>query len=218
LAQAGFLSRTNNISLHYSYNDGHWSDSNPDYSDAPFEDSYREHELTAIARFYWFDGLLYTSVGATESRYEYKSKEFYPNNQIEYSEGKSHSHWRGQASIGISPFAGLLVYTNIYEGVNYDDYVNLNVQYVKTFGQQAIATHIRIKDYYDVLEVLVDVDYHFTPRLSVGISLTDNEHYVSNYEWKFNTRYFVTQNISVEGVMTKYNNGDALLIGGTIRF
>lgn len=217
-AQAGFMARANNLSLHYAHNTVEMSSpSSLDVNEHYHQDSTTK-SLTAMARFFWLDGWLYTSVGATESRDKYTLNTHYNGELTESDGGEYHDHWRGQASIGISPFAGLLVYTNFYEGTNYNDRPNLNVQYLHSFDTTAIATHLRYVDYHDNNVIHLDVDYYLTQGFSIGASVEHAEHYSLESDWAINSRYFVTPTISIEGSYKDYSGGEALTFGASVRF
>ncbi|MGN0920356.1 MAG: hypothetical protein ACI4NJ_01375 [Cellvibrio sp.] len=217
-AEAGFMARTNNLSLHYAHTTTEISSYSSLDANEHYHDDSTDKSLTAMASFYWFDGWLYTSVGATESRDKYTFITHYNGEVTDSGRGEYHDHWRGQASIGISPFAGLLVYTNFYEGTNFSDSPNLNVQYLHKFETTALATHIRYVDFYDNQVVHFDVDYYLTQAFSIGASYEYTEHFPVNEDWAINSRYFITPSFSIEGAYKDYSGGEAFVFGGSFRF
>lgn len=218
LAEAAFMARAKSLSLDYSDSRSDVqgrSDLNPS---KVFTQDATDQQLTATARAYWFDGWLYTAVSIAESRVKYTVLTHTNGVLTEKISGEHHDHAYVDGSIGVSPAAGLLIYTNIYDGRSYSDSPNINVQYLHDFGGTALAAHLRYIDLYDNEVTNLQLDYYLTPRLSVGAGYEHADHYNLSYDWAINSRYFVTHNISIECSYEHYADGDAVAIGAGIRF
>lgn len=126
--------------------------------------------------------------------------------------GETNNDWGVRA--GLTPIAGLLVWTQYYDEPGYD--ANIHAKYVMPLGG---GNFLNIEGgYTDADEdnvVYANADFYFDQTFSVGAGYTD---FGDDDEFRLNTRKFFTSTISGELAYAKGDYYDAISIEGVFRF
>jgi hypothetical protein len=216
LAEAAFLERVDNISLHYT---------NSNFKETFYNIDQTEHVnyndktdiYTVMARLWWLDQTIYTSVGLTDYHRSARYKLHRTDGSIQADIYHDHPHPYWQASLGYSPVAGLLVYTNFYEEDDIEDSANINVKYLHDFGETSLVTQVHYEHLYGSDIINIDMDYFLTRAFSIGGIYQHEEDY-GDYDWAIKSRYFITPSISIDAQFTHFPDGHDLTAGVTARF
>lgn len=153
--------------------------------------------VTAGVEFYVPDTIFY---GAAEIRRE------------DYDGQSTENDWG--VRLGLTPLAGLLVWTQYYDEPGYD--ANIHAKYVMPLGG---GNFLNVEGGYtdgdnnDVFEIAGD--FYFDRTFSVGAGYTDNDY---DDGFMLRTRKFFTPEISGELEFTKWDSDDVITIGASFRF
>jgi len=205
LAEAAFLNQASSVSLTYQYSD---YDMSAEYS----KSKYRGLDIN----YYVPDTMFYVGAGIQQA----KSENYYSNN---YGSHKYETDWetRWVGRLGVAPAEGLLIWSEFYEHVKVSDYWNLNAKYVKplsngrAFGIESSYHNIESEEH----SLQVIADYYFNNRFSLGVGISHYEtDYYDDKDTLLRSRYFFTDNFSLDLTYTDQNYFDTWKIGATARF
>jgi hypothetical protein len=116
--------------------------------------------------------------------------------------------------LGLTPIAGLLVWTSYYDEPGYD--LNLHAKYVLDLGRNnAINVEAGYIDGDDNNAVYVFGDFYFDRTFSVGAGYSDE---YDDDAFTLRTRKFFTNSVSGELAYTAADDYDSFTIGGSMRF
>ncbi len=210
LAEAAFLERASNISFGHTRSDRSSDDieyRGDDFSYTLLGSDSTSDVSSLNAEVYVPGDLFYLGLGVSRRESETSSRSF--------------SDTRWNASLGLTPVDGLLVYSTFFEDQDLDKNWNLNGKYVfDTFGPT-----IAIKAGYDYDDLRVDrlslsLDYYLDRTLSVGYQRNDavesgpgdiDDHQIS-------IRKFFGDQWSLEGFYSESDVFDGFGVVATVRF
>lgn len=210
-AEAAFLRKASSLSLHYIN-----ADTEGGLIDA--ENNQRSVEIN----LYLPDSIFFIGAAVEQSKSRYR--DYYSGEDGGYPvdvELDWESTWVGR--LGVTPLDGLLVWSEFYEDVDVSDYWNLKAKYVqplannRAIGIESSFSRFDVSDG-ETLDVLVD--YYFTQALSLGagVFLYNYDDSSNEEEFMVRTRYFFTENISLDFTYRDSDFSDTWKLGGSIRF
>jgi hypothetical protein len=212
LAEAAFLERASNISLGYSRTDESYS---PDFGDNTYRISIKEEAAIGEVEFYIPNTMFYIAAGMirTESKERLTSD---LSGELEtFTEKDSNDFWR--ASLGVTPIAGLLVYSTFYEDVDLDEHWNLNAKYVMDWSGNAVNLEAVYGDFDGDYSVGLLGDFYFDRTFSVGVGYSFSEDDDED-GYTIRTRKFFTDNFSLHANYDTNDYVDSYNIGADLRF
>lgn len=116
--------------------------------------------------------------------------------------------------LGLTPIAGLLVWTQYYDEPGYD--ANIHAKYVVDLDRNNtinIEAGYTDDDYYN--DSYIIADYYFNRGFSVGVGYNET---FDNDAFLVRTNYYLTPEIAITGQFTKGDYFDALTVGASFRF
>lgn len=116
--------------------------------------------------------------------------------------------------LGVTPLAGLLVWTSYYDEPGYD--LNIHTKYVHDLGyNNSVNVEAGYIDADSGSNLYLFGDFYFNRTFSVGAGYSD---YYDNDAFTVRTRKFFTTEISGEAAFTKADDGKVFTVGGSMRF
>ncbi|QEI11527.1 putative porin [Cellvibrio japonicus] len=154
------------------------------------------------AEFYIPNSIFYAGLGVTRAKAD---------------GGSWDSQWN--ASLGVTPIDGLLVWTSFYEDVDYSDYINLNAKYVMSLGgEQALNIEGSFADADGGEEFGIAADYYIDRNLSIGTAYSYVNADEDIKDFTVRARQFFTNSLSFDLSYTFGDQDDSWGIGASYRF
>lgn len=223
--EAAFLERASNISVGYTQTSNLLKGSvyaSIDPNDEAIWADYRIKEKGKISsanlEFWALNKFLYIAGGVSDSSSKFRGWIHLDGKEREnFSQDISpNSTWN--ASVGVSPIAGLLIATDFYEDDDIDDVWTVRTKYVADWGSNAINVELGYMSYYDTDYVNAAFDFYFTRSFSLGAVYEYEEHSNEDDPWGVRARQFFSPYFSIDANYTKYEFGDGYGVGLSVRF
>lgn len=132
--------------------------------------------------------------------------------RTDYDHSDHNNDWG--VRLGVTPLAGLLVYTQYYDEQGYD--FNVHTKYVMDLGySNALNIEAGYTDYDHHNALYVFGDYYFNRNLSAGVGYSD---IYDNDAFTIRARNYFTPAIAAEAAFTKADDYDQFTLGASIRF
>lgn len=217
LAEAAFLEKSSNLQLSYNRNE---SESHESFSSWSYARESTQEIVSADINFFIPNSIFYVSLGISDQENEFQSR-YTAGGETETNsyKGKGDSRWN--ASLGITPLAGLLVWSDFYEDVDLDDYWNLNAKYVMDWSGNALNLQAHYGDSEDGSSLTLATDFYFDRTFSLGVGYTfynyDDEYYDDGVGF-LRGRKFFSDNFSISAQYIKDDYFDEYTIGASLRF
>ncbi|UZJ43487.1 putative porin [Marinimicrobium sp. C6131] len=210
LAEAAFLERESNLSVRHSRIDRSSQDQEivDDFGSYTILGTDATTDRTDISAEFYVPGDLFY-VGLTARRFDYDSD----------SPFSSDTTWN--ASLGLTPVEGLLVYSTFYEDQELDENWNLNAKYVFDHFGPSLAVQANY-DYDDFAQdsLALAVDYYIDRTLSVGYQRSEGvgsgPKLIDGNQLRI--RKFFTDRWSLSGFYQDLGELDGFGVEATVRF
>lgn len=221
LAEAAFLERSGNLKLMYIYEQrdvdvtvgAYIPSSDPFASSSPFTTVSEAHQTNGIAgatiEVYVPDTIFYVSASYEQLRY----KLHIPQKGIFQAFDESYISNGWSANLGITPVAGLRVWSEFYEDQDVKDDWNLQAKYVMEWNGNAInieGGYQHQKDFTDIYSL--GSDFYFDRSFSVGATCDYNGGTNRN-AYGIRSRKFFSENVSLQASYTQSKQADIYNIG-----
>lgn len=211
LAEAAFLERRSSVNLNHTRTESSAEDRSIQDDNISYiirgNDSTRDVS-NFNAELYLPGDLFYLGVGARRGEVDTGSSSW------------SNTAWN--ASLGLTPVDGLLVYSRFFEDQDLDEHWNLNAKYVFDHFGPTIAVETNY-DYDDYMRdrLSVSLDYYIDRTLSVGYQRTDSvgdgpDNRLDGH--RLDIRKFFGDQWSLSGFYSKSGSFDGVGVEASFRF